>query len=201
MIVYVETNFLLELAYLQERRESCDVILEMAKAGQITLTLPAFSAAEARATWQRRASERKLFHAELQKHIREISRSETLRKLNDDGKDVLAALVTGAEESRERLEAAIELVEKHGEIIPLDSEMVLFARWYEFSLSPQDALVLASVRLHAQRKPGPKCFVSQDVKGFANPTVDDELSAVDCKVLVNFAHAVAYIRKATQPPS
>jgi hypothetical protein len=128
VIVYVETNFLLELAYLQERRESCDVILEMAKTGEITLALPAFSAAEARATWGRRVSERQHFQSQLKRHIREISRSETLRNLNDHAKDVLAALVTGAEESRDRMEIAIVTIGQHGEIISLDPEIVSVAR-------------------------------------------------------------------------
>jgi predicted nucleic acid-binding protein len=203
VIVYVETNFLLELAYLQERRESCDLILEMAKAGEITLALPAFSAAEARATWRHRASQRKDFYSELQRHIREISRSETLRKLNDHWKDVVAALVTGPEESRERMEIAIETIGQHGEIISLDREIVSVARWFEgaYSLTPQDALVLQSVSWHAQRNPGAKCFVTKDARGFATPAIYDELSTVNCKVLVNFADAVGYIRKTTQPPT
>lgn len=201
MIVYVETNFLLELAYLQERRESCDEILRMAQTRQITLALPAFSAIEARVTWHRRALERRRLHSELEKHIREISRSEAFRSLNDQSKDVVAALVSGAEESRSRLENAIQAIETHGTLIPLSSEIVLMSRWHEqvLSLTPQDALVLASVRSHAEKVSGAKCFVSQDAKGFANPTVYDELSGVECKVLVNFADAVAYIRSTANP--
>jgi len=106
VIVYVETNFLLELAYLQERCSSCEEILSLAKAHAITLVLPAFSAAEARGTSHRRASERREFHSLLDKHIREISRSEPFRGLNDQSRDVVAALVAGGKESRERLEAA-----------------------------------------------------------------------------------------------
>jgi len=198
VIVYVETNFLLELAYLQERCGSCEDILQLSKTHQITLALPAFSGAEARATWHRRASERREFHASLQKHIREISRSEPFRGLNDQSRDVVAALVAGGEESRERLEAAIQTIEADGVVIPLTSEIMTMARWHElgYSLSPQDALVLASVRSHAEKETGVKCFATQDAKGFANPSVYDELSAVDCKVLVNFADAVAFIKNA-----
>ena len=81
-------------------------------------------------------------------------------------------------------------------VIPLTGEIVRMARFHElaYSLSPQDALVLASVRAHAENEVGPKCFVSQDVKGFANPTVYDELSATECRVLANFTDAVAYIK-------
>ncbi len=124
MIVYVETNFLLELAYLQERCDSCQEILELAKAGAITLLLPAFSAAEARATLHRRASERREFQESLQKHIREISRSETFRGLDQQSRDILAAFVSGGEETRERLESAVQAINE----LPLTRDVVVKAR-------------------------------------------------------------------------
>jgi predicted nucleic acid-binding protein len=204
VIVYVETNFLLELAYLQERRDSCQEILELAKAGVIRLLLPAFSAAEARATLHRRASERREFQELLKKHIREISRSETFRGLSEQSRDVVNAFVAGDEEARERLEAAIQAVEQHGVTIPLSGEIIWFARWHEdtYSLSPQDALVLASVRFHAERSTSEqKCFISQDHRAFENPAVFNELTGAGCKFVRNFADAVGYIKNALRPPA
>jgi predicted nucleic acid-binding protein len=200
VIVYVETNFLLELAYLQERSGSCEGILDLARRRAIALAIPAVSAAEARATWHRRATERREFHFALQKQIREISRSQPFHGLIEQSRDVVAALVAGGEESRERLESAIQTFASEATVIPLTDTVVGIARRHElaYSLTPQDALVLASVRSHAEQHTGPKCFVSQDAKGFAHPTVYDELSAVDCKVLVNFADALAYITNAAQ---
>jgi len=52
------------------------------------------------------------------------------------------------------------------------------------------------VRSHAEKEAGPKCFITQDAKGFANPSVYDDLAGAECKVLVNFTDAVAYIRRA-----
>jgi len=203
VIVYVETNFLLELSYLQERCESCQAMLELASDGAITLALPAVCAAEARATRHRRENERREFHKVLQKDIREISRSEPYRGLIEQSRDVLAALIAGGEESRNRLELAIEAFTTSATMIPLTTEIVAIARWHElaYSLTPQDAVVLASVRAHAEIHAGPKVFVSQDAKGFANPTVHDELIAVECKVLVNFTDALAYITSALKPPA
>lgn len=202
MIVYVETNFLLELAYLQERCESCRALLDLAADGAITLALPAVCAAEARATWHRRAADRRDFHTALQKHIREISRSEQFRGLGDQSRDALAALIAGGEQSRDRLEQAIGTFADTATMIPLSADIISIARWHElaYSLSPQDAVVLASVRAHAETHAGQKVFVSQDAKGFANPTVYDELAAVDCKVLVNFTDALAYVQNALRPP-
>ena len=43
MIVYVESNFVLELAFLQEEYESCMELLRLAESRDIHLVLPAFS--------------------------------------------------------------------------------------------------------------------------------------------------------------
>jgi hypothetical protein len=42
MNVYVETNFILELAWMQEQYESCKNILTLCETGKAKLILPAF---------------------------------------------------------------------------------------------------------------------------------------------------------------
>lgn len=202
MIVYVETNFLIELAYLQERCDSCELILDFAKAWAITLALPAFSAAEARFTLQRRAAERRTVQDSLRKHIREISRSEPYRGLSAQSTDVITALVAGEQEARHRLEAAVQAIEVHGITIPLTGDVLRMARWHELnlSLSLQDALVLASVTSHAEKSDDRKCFISQDFRAFDSPAVSEELSGVGCKFVSNFTDAVGYIKNALRPP-
>jgi len=204
VIVYVETNFLLELAYRQEKCSSCEEILKLAGDRAVTLALPAFSIAEARVTWQRRALERHAIRDSLQKQIRQISRSEPFRELQDQSQEVMAALVADIDESRERLEKVVWNMESGGIVtIPLTNEIITMARRHEilYSLSPQDALILESVLSHAENKPGLKCFVTQDSRAFANPSVKSELSRHECKVLVNFEDAVGYINNALRPPS
>ncbi|HEX8451174.1 MAG TPA: hypothetical protein VF647_03700 [Longimicrobium sp.] len=62
MIVYAESNFLLELAYLQEEHESCEEILALAESGRIRLLLPAFAVVEARMSVLRQARRRVEFN-------------------------------------------------------------------------------------------------------------------------------------------
>jgi len=202
VIIYAETNFLLELAYRQERCESCEEILAMARAGTITFALPALCVAEARATLKRRTDERREFHDNLKKHLREISRSQSFRGLMEDSRDVVAAFITDAEESKVRLEEAVHAIRSSGVLIPLNGEIVWESRLYEIvlSLSSEDALILESVRSHAAGEKGPKCFVTQDARRFAH-RIPEELARVQCKVLTNFTDAVAYIRNALKLPS
>lgn len=200
MIVYVETNFLLELAYLQERSGSCEEILRLAKTGSIALILPAFSVAEAYSTWRRKNAERQQFNVQLRKYIRETSRSTQFSGLVDESKNVVAALIAGGDESKARLAAALMSIESNGAVISLTSEIIVMAGSHEmaYSLSSQDALVLASVKSHAEKHGGPKCFISQD-EGFDDPLIHSELLVNECKVIVNFDDALAHIKHGLRP--
>ena len=201
MIVYVETNFLLELAYLQERCESCQSIMNLANRRRITLVLPSFAAAEARATSVRRSSEWTAFQTKLQTNIRQLARSEPFRNLEQESKDLVAAFTTGVEEARDRLERAIDVIKEHGVIVPLTSDILFPAAVFErfYSLSPADALVLASVVEHASTTDEQKCFLTQDAKGFDREKIYPLLSTHRCKVIVNFADAVEYLAKQLPP--
>lgn len=202
MIVYVETNFLLELAYLQESYESCREILQLAKSGSINLVLPACCVTEAYLTWHRKNTERQKFHTDLQTYLRELSRSAPFRGLVDQYRDVMSALIAGSEESRVRLVEAIALIESDGATIPLTWEIIFMVGFHEdaYSLSPQDALVLASVKSHAEQRSGPQCFVTKD-RGFDKQKIREELRSErsECKVIFNFVDAVAHIKNALPP--
>ena len=54
MNVYVESNFVLELALLQEQSASCEEILGLCEAGRVQLVVPAYSLAEPYETLVRR---------------------------------------------------------------------------------------------------------------------------------------------------
>jgi predicted nucleic acid-binding protein len=196
VIIYVETNFLLEIAFQQESYESCAEIVRLASSGSISLVLPSCSIAEAYLGWHGINSRRRKFQTELQNHLREMSRSASYRGLLDQYRNVLEALVAGREESRKRLVAAIASVEADGATIPLTTEILLLVDFHEdaYSLSPQDALVLASIRSHAEQRSGPKWFVTKD-KDFNKPGIRQELG-LECEVLINFDDAVAHIKNA-----
>src|SRR5262245_47572353 len=92
VIIYAETNFLLELAYLQESYESCAELLDLAKSGTVSLVLPAFTLIEARLTWDRRNSELNALQNQLQPLIRQLARSEPFRTLPESSRELISAL-------------------------------------------------------------------------------------------------------------
>ncbi len=196
MIVYAETNFLLEITYLQEGSESCLEILDLARNGGLTLAVPAFSLIEARQTWNRRSSEHKALQNQLQPIIRQLARSGPFTTVTESSLELLKALESG-EDTRIRLEDLITALSSIARILPLDSDSVAQARRAESSLglSPSDAVVYAAVLSHLQGAPaGAKCFLNRDSKGFANPDVYDELANLGCKLIVSFENGRDFIR-------
>lgn len=197
MIVYVETNFLLEIAYLQEEVESCREILDLARSGRLSLAVPAFSLIEARQTWNRRSSEHKALQNQLQPIIRQLARSGPFSTVTESSRDLLKALVASGEDTQIRLEDTITALVSTARILPLDSAIVVQARQAASSLglSPSDAVVYATVLSHLQGIPqGTKCFLNRDSKGFANPDVYDELARLGCKLIVSFENGLGFIR-------
>ncbi|HEX8228301.1 MAG TPA: hypothetical protein VF826_03190, partial [Chloroflexia bacterium] len=76
MIVYVETNFVLQLALRQEEAGAADAILERAQSDSIKLVLPAFSLSEPYSTLTYRALERRSIYNSLDQQLSLLRRSE-----------------------------------------------------------------------------------------------------------------------------
>src|SRR6267378_5035323 len=110
MIVYVESNFILELAYLQEQYENCERILKLAEAGEIQLILPAFAVAEPFSAWVGRKKRRELLHNDLSRELRELGRSEPYASSREEFQDITKALLISGEDEKLRLDAATEKV-------------------------------------------------------------------------------------------
>jgi hypothetical protein len=104
MIVYVESNFVLELAYLQEEHESCQTIIALAEAGSIHLVLPAFSIGEPYDAWVRRYKDRRALLERLQREIRELSRSKPYLAVSQESAGVTSTFVRSLEEEKARLD-------------------------------------------------------------------------------------------------
>ena len=76
MNVYVETNFVLELAFQQEELESCEQILRRCEAKRIQLVIPAYSLAEPHEKLIRQAKNRSELHRKLHDELEQLKRTE-----------------------------------------------------------------------------------------------------------------------------
>ncbi|HEX8674121.1 MAG TPA: hypothetical protein VF710_19640 [Longimicrobium sp.] len=189
MIVYAESNFLLELAYLQEEHESCEEILALAESGRIRLLLPAFAVVEARMSVLRQARRRVEFNNWLEQQVRELARSKPYAGLAVKSRDVTSALLGSGDEERRRLDQVVERVHRIAHILPTTGEILDRASTVEdeLSLSPQDAVVYASVAHNLQQDPLPaKVFLNRNSKDFGSPDMESELARGNCKLLGSF---------------
>ena len=202
MIVYVESNFILELAYQQEEHESCGHILTAAQQGGITLALPAFCLGETYESWVRRSRERRALHEQLTRELKQLARSQTYNTLLRDSSAVTRALISSGEEEKQRLDRVIISMTDVAAIIPLARETIQQAIPLQASrsLSPQDAIVYSSILAHMSSAPGqPKCFLTRNSRDFANPDVEQDLQRHDCKLLTKFINGLDYIRGRMEP--
>ena len=201
MIDYVESNFILEIAYLQEQHESCEGLLALAEAGQLVLCVPAFSVTEVRLSLPRRAERRRKFHEQLKNEIRELSRSKPYNELSGTAEPLTLALVESAEWEQRGLDSILSRVLRICQILPTLGSTVQLAVAQEktVNLSPGDAAVFAAILEDlAVRPKGDKCFLDRD-KGFANPDINDELGKYECKLLLSFHDGLAYVRHSIDP--
>ena len=181
MNVYVESNFVLELALLQEQCESCKAILGLCEAKRVQLVIPGYSLAEPHDTLLRRQKQRKRLKKEFDDEIRQIARTAIYSERLRDFGDLTALLISVADEEAKRLDEVRERLVKAACVIPLDAPVLAAATRYErkHDFSPQDALVYSSVLSHLQRSSRQECcFLNRNSKDFYDQNIVDELGSL-----------------------
>jgi predicted nucleic acid-binding protein len=198
MIVYVESNFILELAYLQEEHENCERILKLAEAKKIRLVVPAFALAEPFSAWVGRKRRRVDLHKNLTNELRELGRSKPYAESREEFQEITKALLVSGEDEKLRLDAVIERLVAVAALIPIEGETVRSAIEIQKTrrLEPQDSIVYASV---LSDLPGgheeQRCFVTKNSKDFANPDITQDLASYQCELITNFGAAYGYVLK------
>jgi len=193
MIVYAETNFVLELTFIRDEVDHAETILRMAESGSVQLVLPAYSLAEPSEALTRRTSDRHALLERLRVEIREVTRSRPYVALGTASATFTSLLAQSAVDERAHLQAVESRLLSTSAIVPLTGVVLGSALDIEraLNLSPQDAVVFASVEQHAA------LFVTKNRKDFLKPPVIHRLGTVGCKLLTSFRDAVAYLESRT----
>lgn len=197
MIVYVESNFVLELALLQSGHRACSEIVEMAERREIRLVLPAVSVIEPYDTWGRRSRDRRERLRLLTGEIQQLARSEPLGDLEDRARELLATLATSVDDEKRRLDDTLVRVLGVAEIISVTGDILTRAIGLQATLfdGPHDAIIYAAVSEHLAAAPDePKLFINLNSKDFRKPEIEDELESFGCKLLPAFDQGLGYIR-------
>jgi len=196
MNVYVETNFVLELAFVQDEHESCKRILALCEARHATLVLPTFCLAESYETLIRRAKKRRQIGDDLEGELRQLGRSEPYRDEIDALQSVVGLLIRSAEEEDRRLIAVLEQISRIADLIPLEADVVLNVRSCRatYKLTPQDSIVYLSVLHHLASASGVEsCFINRNRRDFDDPDIEESLASRGCKMLFSFTDGCNYV--------
>lgn len=199
MILYVETNFIIELAFTQEEYDECRSILDLTKAQtDIDLVLPVFCMGEAYEASVRKWRHRRELSNAVSTEVGQLGRSKPYRTRRGEFRKLTGLLVRSIEDQQRGLEATLGEVLETARVLPL--ERATFERAMEYqktrSLQPQDSIVYVSVMTDLDEGAGvPSCFITRNPEDFANPDIeDDDLARHGCKLLTSFRDGLGYVR-------
>jgi predicted nucleic acid-binding protein len=194
--VFVETNFVLEVALEQQDSQSCERILELASSGAIRLVLPAYSLVEPYETLTRRHRDRESLRKQIVGELKQLARSAPLAQRVATSQDVVKLLAESAEHETRQIEMVRARVLSLAEVLPLTNVVINRAAdcQTKYDLSPQDAVVYASIRasLDADHT-AESIFISRNPADFRNPDLRQDLASVQCKYFSSFAIAAQFI--------
>jgi len=199
MDVFVESNFVLELALKQEQHEACDRILAGAVAGAYVLHVPQYALTEVFHTLHHRRNERlrnqDYFQKEITQHLREaetdIAETDQLVQL------LTGLLTTRTQVQTERLFAVTTQLAAIAPGPALTENVLREAQELRklHSFISQDALVYASVLGGLRQLPpaNAKLFITRNDSDFKKPAIVQELQGFNCRLLANFSAAASLL--------
>jgi predicted nucleic acid-binding protein len=198
VIVYVESNFILEIALLQEQHSACEELLELCVKGRIQILLPTYAMIEPFGTLFRRRAERNRLASRLDPVLRELGRTAPLSERVEEAKVNLKKLLgASSEDEFVRWKIARSRIASIAELIPFEERVLQVAAASEvpLNLAPPDAVIYASVRNHlSQTRPARSCFLNRNFSDFQEPPLVAELHALGCKMLPAFDQGLSYVR-------
>jgi predicted nucleic acid-binding protein len=200
MNVFIESNFVLELAFRQEEHDVCARIWQAAGSATFTLHLPQYALTEVfqtlRARREQRDNARSYLLDEISQHRREAeSDGETMDSLTAALNDLL--LERRLAQTQRLHTIAAELAES-ATTVPLTPAVIreAYEKASQHGLATQDSLVYASVLAGLRALPGEanSLFVSRNKKDFGKPAIVEELLALNCEYVSSFLGAAGKLR-------
>ncbi|MBP3967317.1 PIN domain-containing protein [Paenibacillus lignilyticus] len=197
MIVYVESNFILELVLAQEESTSAEQILGLAEERKIKLLLPSFSIMEPFWTIQGRGKQRKSIQQSLNRELEQLQRSMYNQELVSVFQPLTKTIIDVEIKEMDMLEKTLSRLLKIGITIDVSSSIFDDSIRYqeELGLSPPDAIIYSSIITNVKQQTGDeaKVFVSRNWKDFDQEEIVEELQSFHCKFFSNFRSALGYI--------
>lgn len=197
MIVAVESNFVLELAFRQDEAKECEQLLALAAEGAITLAIPGCSLFEPYETLGRRTKHREYISRLLKDEFAQLSRSEGLAELVDTSKVIGLLLAECGQVQLAELDSTIDKLSRAATVIPLTAEIArrALAIRLVYRLSSQDSMVVASVEKYMiEQGVDGKVFANKNRLDFTTALVKGHFESVGCRIIGDFSAAREFVQ-------
>ncbi|RKG86049.1 hypothetical protein D7W82_17675 [Corallococcus sp. CA049B] len=190
MRVFVETNFILELAFRQEQSLACEQLLHLAESKALQLCIPAFCFIEPAEKLRREIPDAEALQSRLAKELEKRKRSEGFSEPQQHAwNEVIASLVKDTSDAEQRLESIRARVLQCADVFPVDADVIARAASLEaedIRLQFPDAVVLASVMARLEEDAGPSLFLNRNSNDFDVSSVKLALRQLHCKLITRF---------------
>jgi predicted nucleic acid-binding protein len=197
LILYVESNFILELVLEQEQSQAVEELLLLAERKELILAAPAFALVEPIWTLENSKGSRELLIG-LEKLRTEISRSSDKEHEQAQLQAMIATVRNLHSDRQYRLGLVTHRFVHNASLLPLNTESIQLSFNLErpLYLDPFDAIMLASilVDLKSPSKDESKVFASLDKKAFAANAVREHLGVHNCQHIPGFSDTLEFIR-------
>ena len=192
----VESNFVLELALEQEEAGHAEAIIALADRRAIELVVPAWSLGEPHETLGRRAKDTKTTARTLREEASRLIRSRSSADLAETAGFLSNALDGRADGEARSLKKTLSRLLAAATVLPLSKSVVEAALQFQsaFGLSPQDAIVFASVDEYLRGlAKGPKVFINKDYADFFKSEIRIHFQQLECRLLSRIASARQFL--------
>ncbi|MGH2558392.1 MAG: hypothetical protein ACRDJH_04945 [Thermomicrobiales bacterium] len=200
MTVFVESNFVIELALGQEQLDSVEALLRLAERAEVDLAIPIFALSEPFGTILHRGRERGKLIGQIRVNLRELERSRPhhgdVARLQPMP-DILSAI---EQREDELLDAAV------GRLLGVTRGLNTAAPTFElalqykrqYGLATLDAIIYATVidELTRLSIEGGHYFVSKNARDFDTPGIRAHLKSLGCTFVASFDEALRLVRPA-----
>jgi len=201
MIVYVESNFILEIALEQKESKEARAILSLAEIGKIQLSFPDFALSEPFTSILQLKSQRESFNASSQITLKQLKQSE----LSEMHNQVISALPPVMNlltqlwiRELDILHSTVELMLEVGQSIQTNAANFKQALMYQgqLGLQPKDSIIYSSVIADLRRQTNEidKCFLNRNIKDFNDPDIITELRSFNCHYVGSFTQGLNYLQ-------
>lgn len=199
MMLLVESNFVIELAALQEEVDEAELLIQSAERHEHRLFVPAFSLAEPFETYARWRKQRKQSRNDFETQLKQLARSRDHADLINASQTIFAVFSLSSIVQSKRLNETLARLIRCATVLPLDEHVIerSIEAQEEFDLEAKDAVVFASVEagLRAAENEEDRLFITKDRSGFLRPKVVEHFRALRCDVIPAIGPALGRIRR------